>query len=48
MKIAFNTTVNREMDWIGDQIIYQDLQFTIPEFRAFVHSLSYEVQRLLL
>ena len=48
MKIAFNTTSTGQMDWIGDQIVYQDLQFTMPEFRAFVHGLSYKAERLLL
>ena len=48
MKIAFNTTFTGQIDWIGDQIVYQDLQFMMPEFWAFVHGLLYKAERLLL
>jgi superfamily II DNA or RNA helicase len=48
MKIAFNTTAEGEMNWVGDQVVFQNLQFTMSEFRAFVHGLTYETEHLLL
>jgi hypothetical protein len=48
IKIAFNATAEGEMEWIGDQMVFQEIQFGMPEFRAFVHGLTHETERLLL
>ena len=48
MKIAYNTTSEGRLSWIGDQIVYKDIEFTMVEYRTFVHGLVHEVERLLL
>ena len=48
MKIALNTTSPGSVDWIGDQVLYKGLQFTIADLRSMVHGLVTETRRLLI
>jgi superfamily II DNA helicase RecQ len=47
MNVNFQTTAPGRIDWIGDQILYRDLQISMPEFRSFVHGLTHETQTIL-
>lgn len=47
MKIAFTTTVEGQVGWVDDTILYKDVQFTMAEFRGFVHGLVHETRQLL-
>ena len=46
IKIAFNVIRPSTIDWQGDRILYQDIQFSMAEFRGFVHGLLTETHRL--
>lgn len=47
MKIARTTTVEGSLGWVDDTVLYKDLQFTMAEFRSFVHGLVHETHRIL-
>jgi len=46
MKIVFNTTQDGRMEWNGDLVLYREIQFTMAEFRTWVHGLLHEAQAL--
>ncbi|KAL8686415.1 MAG: hypothetical protein Q9218_007122 [Villophora microphyllina] len=46
MKMVFNTTQAGYMEWNGDLVLYREIQFTMAEFRAWVHGLLREAQSL--
>jgi hypothetical protein len=49
LKIHYNTTFCGHVGWAGqDEVLYKDLQFNLGQFRAMVHDLTTESQRLLM
>ena len=48
MKIHYRTTVEGTIDWIGDQIVYRNIQFTMPELRSMIHHLVAETKQILI
>ena len=47
LKIQFNTTTEGTVDWVGDQIVYKDIQFTMAELRSMIHELVAEPARMM-
>ena len=47
LKIQFNTTTEGTVDWVGDQIVYKNIQFTMAELRSMIHELVAETKRML-
>ena len=47
MKIHYNTTTDGHIDWQGDLVLYNKIQFTMSEFRCMVHGLVAEAKRIL-
>ena len=37
LKIHYNTTAEGHIDWVGDQVLYKQVQFSMPDFRDMVH-----------
>ena len=49
LKIHYNTTSQGHVEWMGgDELLYKNLHFTMAQFRAMVHGLQAESQRLLI
>jgi hypothetical protein len=48
MNISFNTTREGHIDWQGNTILYQKIQFTMAEFRAMVHGIVAKAKHILL
>ena len=48
MLVMFNSTGRGYVDWHGDQILYKDIQFTMPEFRAMVQEVVAEARERML
>ncbi|TKA55481.1 hypothetical protein B0A49_13343, partial [Cryomyces minteri] len=48
LKIHYNTTSTGNVDWIGDQILFKNMQFGMAEFRSMVHGLVAETRRMLM
>ena len=48
MSVMFNSTGRGYVDWHGDQILYKDIQFTMPEFRAMVQEVVAEARERML
>jgi hypothetical protein len=47
MQIARTTTSEGAVEWDGERLLYKDIQFTMTEFRAFIHGLHHEVRTIL-
>ncbi|KAL8991690.1 MAG: hypothetical protein Q9169_007742, partial [Polycauliona sp. 2 TL-2023] len=47
LKIHYNTTAKGHVDWVGDQILYKQMQFRMAEFRGMIHGLVEGTRRLL-
>jgi hypothetical protein len=47
LKIHYNTTSRRHVEWTGDELLYKDLHFSMAQFRGMVHGLASESRRLL-
>jgi superfamily II DNA helicase RecQ len=47
LKIWYNTTSEGHIDWVGDQVLYKEIQFTMAEFRGMVHGLVAATKQLL-
>jgi hypothetical protein len=47
LKIYYNTTVRGHVEWIGDELLYKELHFSMAQFRGIVHRLATESRRLL-
>jgi hypothetical protein len=48
LKIHYNTTLRRHVEWTGDELLYKDLHFSMAQFRGMVHGLVTESRRLLI
>lgn len=48
LKIHYNTTASGNIDWVGDQILYKSIQFSMGEFRSMVHGLVMKTRRMLM
>ena len=48
LKIHYNTTSAGHIDWIGDQIVYKNLQFSMRQFRSMIHGLVTETRRIMM
>lgn len=48
LKIRYNTTSTGNIDWVGDQVLYRDIQFTMAEFRGMVHESVTKARRMLM
>ena len=48
LKIHYNTTSEGHIDWVGDQILYKSIQFSMSEFRGMIHGLVGESRRMLM
>jgi hypothetical protein len=41
LKVHYNSTSPRHVTWMGeDQLLYQQIAFTMGDFRGFVHGLA--------
>ena len=47
LKIHYNTTTEGHVDWLGDQILYKQVQFSMADFRGMVHGLVERTRELL-
>ena len=47
LKIHYNTTTAGHVDWVGEQILYKQVQFSMLDFRGMVHGLVERIGRLL-
>lgn len=47
MKIHYNTTSNGHVEWMGDELLYKNLHFSMAQFRGTIHGLASESRRLL-
>ena len=45
LKIHYNTTAPGNIHWVGDQILYREIQFTIAQFRGMIHGLVEQTRR---
>ncbi len=48
LKIHYNTTTEGHIDWVGEQILYKSIQFTMGKFRGMIHGLMTETRRMLI
>ena len=48
LKIHYNTIRMDHVDWVGDQIVYKNLQFIMSQFRSMIHGLINETRRILM
>ena len=48
LNIHYNTTSAGHIDWIGDQIVYKNIQFSMRQFRSIIHGLITETRRLMM
>ena len=48
LKIHYNTTSAGYIDWIGDQIVYKIIQFSMRQFRSMIHGLVTESRRMMM
>ena len=48
LNIHYNTTSAGHIDWIGDQIVYKNIQFSMRQFRSIIHGLIIETRRLMM
>ena len=48
LKIHYNTTGEGHVDWVGEQILYKQIQFSMADFRGMVHGLVERTRRLLM
>lgn len=46
LKVHFEATIEGEVEWVDDELLYKTIRFTMPEFRSFVHGLVEDVERL--
>ena len=47
MKIHYNSTAPGNVDWVGDQIRYKKIEFSMPQLRSMVHGLVFATYRAL-
>ena len=47
LKIQFNTTSKGHVDWIEEEIVYKQVQFSMSDFREMFHGLVTRTERLL-
>ena len=47
LKIHYNTTIEGHVDWVGEQILYKQVQFNMLDFRGMMHGLVERIERLL-
>lgn len=47
LKFHYNTTSDGHIDWVGNQILYKQIQLTMAEFRSIVHGLVAASKRVL-
>ena len=47
MKIQYTSTAPGNIDWVGDQIRYKQIEFSINQLRSMVHGLVFEIYRAL-
>ena len=47
MKIQYTSTAPGNVDWVGDQIRYKQVEFSINQLRSIVHRLVFEIYRVL-
>ena len=48
LKIHYNTTSAGHIDWIGDQIVYKNIQFSMRQLRSMIHGLVTETRRMMM
>jgi hypothetical protein len=39
LKIQYNTTLRRHVEWTGDKLLYKELHFSITQFCSIVYRL---------
>ncbi|KID81817.1 RecQ helicase TLH3 [Metarhizium guizhouense ARSEF 977] len=47
MKIWFTTTAGGVINWIGDQVIFRRIRFTIAELSGFMHAVLQEARNII-
>ena len=47
MKIQYTSTAPGNVDWVGDQIRYKQIEFSMNQLRSMVHGLVFEIYRAL-
>lgn len=47
MKIRFTTTAGGVIDWIGDQVIFRRIRFTMAELSGFMHAVLQEARNIM-
>ena len=47
MKIRFSTTAGGMIDWIGDQVIFRRIRFTMAELSGFMHGVLQEARNVM-
>lgn len=47
LKIHYNTTTEGCIDWVGEQIVYKNIQFTMAELRKMVEELTMKSRQML-
>ena len=47
LKIARNTTITGQIDWVNETIIYSEISFSMSTFRGFIHDLVYLTRSIL-
>ena len=47
LKIRYTTSAAGVIDWVDDEVRYQNVAFTMRQFRGWVHGLTGECQRIL-
>ena len=47
MKIQYTSTAPGNVDWVGDQIRYKQIEFSMNQLRSMVHGLVFETYRAL-
>jgi hypothetical protein len=48
LKIHYNTTSRRHVEWTDDELLYKNLHFSMAQFHGMVHELASESRRLLI
>lgn len=46
LKIHYNTTSMGNVDWVGNQVLYKDIQFTIAKFYGMVSKIPEDLAPL--
>ena len=48
LKIHYNTTIENHVDWVDDQVLYKQIQFSMIDFRDMMHELIERTKELLM